>query len=167
MSFSERMCSCCLVSTMCRFFRIFMAKVLFSSLLSWTCSQEERKICKYMRLVWTFTCNCKEKKSNNVSHTAVPPTSSTRPNPPTPRVSMMLKSARLRLKKNAFSASYLASREKQNNYGNRIRDDMKDERRDNPLSTNWDQISVCASAHLFANLRELNSSNLSRIFWRM
>ncbi|KAF3842009.1 hypothetical protein F7725_023960 [Dissostichus mawsoni] len=34
MSFSERMCSCCLVSTMCRFFRIFMAKVLFSSLLS-------------------------------------------------------------------------------------------------------------------------------------
>lgn len=39
MSFSERMCSCCLVSTMCRFFRIFMAKVLFSSLLSWTCSR--------------------------------------------------------------------------------------------------------------------------------
>lgn len=34
MSFSERMCSCCLVSTICRFFRIFMAKVLFSSLLS-------------------------------------------------------------------------------------------------------------------------------------
>lgn len=34
-------------------------------------------------------------------------TSSTRPNPPTPSVSMMLKSARLRLKKNAFSASYL------------------------------------------------------------
>lgn len=47
MSFSERMCSCCLVSTMCRFFRIFMAKVLFSSLLSWTCSQEDRKKCKY------------------------------------------------------------------------------------------------------------------------
>lgn len=39
MSFSERMCSCCLVSTMCRFFRIFMAKVLFSSLLSCTCSR--------------------------------------------------------------------------------------------------------------------------------
>lgn len=34
-------------------------------------------------------------------------TSSTRPKPPTPRVSMMLKSAKLRLKKKAFSASYL------------------------------------------------------------
>lgn len=43
---------------------------------------------------------------------AVLPTSSTRPKPPTPRVSMMLKSARLRLKKNAFSASYLWSRGK-------------------------------------------------------
>jgi len=40
-----------------------------------------------------------------------PPTSSTRPNPPTPRVSMMLKSARLRLKKKAFSASYLWCRD--------------------------------------------------------
>lgn len=170
MSFSERMCSCCLVSTMCRFFRIFMAKVLFSSLLSWTCSQEERKIRKYIRLAWTLTCTtCGAIVKKNVCccHTAVPPTSSTRPKPPTPRVSMMLKSARLRLKKNAFSASYLASREKRNNYGNKIRDDMKDERRDNPLSTNWDQISVSTSAHLFANLRGLNSSNLSRILWRM
>lgn len=34
-------------------------------------------------------------------------TSSTRPNPPTPRVSMMLKSERFRLEKKAFSASYL------------------------------------------------------------
>ena len=36
MSFSERMCSCCLVSTMCLFFRIFMANVLVSSLFSCT-----------------------------------------------------------------------------------------------------------------------------------
>lgn len=34
--FSERMCSCCLVSTMWRFLRIFMAKVLDSSLFNWT-----------------------------------------------------------------------------------------------------------------------------------
>lgn len=34
-------------------------------------------------------------------------TSSTRPNPPTPKVSMMLKSASFRLEKKAFSASYL------------------------------------------------------------
>lgn len=50
-------------------------------------------------------------------YTAVPPTSSTRPKPPTPRVSMMLKSARLRLKKNAFSASYLSRQEKRENVG--------------------------------------------------
>ncbi len=34
--FSERMCSCCLVSTMWRFFRIFMANVLASSFFNWT-----------------------------------------------------------------------------------------------------------------------------------
>lgn len=34
--FSERMCSCCLVSTMCRFLRIFIANVLDSSLFNWT-----------------------------------------------------------------------------------------------------------------------------------
>lgn len=43
MCFSERMCSCCLVSTMWRFFRIFMANVFASSFFSctWrqTCSQ--------------------------------------------------------------------------------------------------------------------------------
>lgn len=54
---------------------------------------------------------------------------------------MMLKSARLRLKKNAFSASYLWVREKeekrgkQRQNGNRIIDEIKYERRDNPLST--------------------------------
>lgn len=36
MCFSERMCSCCLVSTMWRFFRIFMANVFASSLFSCT-----------------------------------------------------------------------------------------------------------------------------------
>lgn len=35
------------------------------------------------------------------------PTSSTLPNPPTPKVSMMLKSTSFRLEKKAFSASYL------------------------------------------------------------
>lgn len=34
--FSERMCSCCLVSTMWRFFSIFIAKVFDSSLFNWT-----------------------------------------------------------------------------------------------------------------------------------
>jgi hypothetical protein len=34
--FSERMCSCCLVSTMWRFLRIFIANVLDSSLFNWT-----------------------------------------------------------------------------------------------------------------------------------
>ena len=41
MSFSERMCSCCLVSTMWRFLRIFMAYVLDSSLFSWTCTTRQ------------------------------------------------------------------------------------------------------------------------------
>ena len=36
MCFSDRMCSCCLVSTIWRFFRIFMAKVLASSFFSCT-----------------------------------------------------------------------------------------------------------------------------------
>ena len=34
--FSLYTCSCCLVSTMCRFFRHFSANVLFLSFLSWT-----------------------------------------------------------------------------------------------------------------------------------
>ncbi len=41
--------------------------------------------------------------------------------------------------------------------GNRIKDEMKDERGDNPLSTTWDKISVSPSAHLFADLRGFNS----------
>lgn len=41
-------------------------------------------------------------------------TNSTRPNPPTPSVSMMLKSDRCRLKKNAFSASYLHDTKQRN-----------------------------------------------------
>lgn len=66
---------------------------------------------------WTIT-KTENRKNRNLPcccyccDSAVPPTSSTRPKPPTPRVSMMLKSARLRLKKNAFSASYLWSRGK-------------------------------------------------------
>lgn len=113
MSFSERMCSCCLVSTMCRFFRIFMAKVLFSSLLSCTCIQWKRLINIELEdnlnvnLLGYTTVN--QRKSVCVdARLQCPRTSSTRPKPPTPRVSMMLKSARLRLKKNAFSASYLS-----------------------------------------------------------
>lgn len=43
---------------------------------------------------------CKALKENS-------PTSSTRPKPPTPRVSMMLKSDSFRLAKKAASASYL------------------------------------------------------------
>lgn len=114
MSFSERMCSCCLVSTMCRFFRIFIAKVLFSSLLSWTCSAEHRKeITQKVGIrinPHSLLDHCEDVQEKNQSYycySAVPPTSSTRPKPPTPSVSMMLKSARLRLKKKAFSASYL------------------------------------------------------------
>lgn len=41
--FSERMCSCCLVSTMWRFLRIFIAKVLDSSLFNWTLKKGRRK----------------------------------------------------------------------------------------------------------------------------
>lgn len=40
-------------------------------------------------------------------------TSSTRPKPPTPRVSMMLKSVNLRLEKKAFSASCLEAEQMQ------------------------------------------------------
>lgn len=113
MSFSERMCSCCLVSTMCRFFRIFMAKVLFSSLLSWTCTPGITKgNSRLYMLGFYFRLNQLMSR-----HIAAPLTSSTRPKPPTPRVSMMLKSARLRLKKNAFSASYLPCQEKRKNVG--------------------------------------------------
>lgn len=111
MSFSERMCSCCLVSTMCRFFRIFMAKVLFSSLLSWTCKKWETER-KNFSSAFTSTWWAITKILGNNFHSAMLPTSSTRPKPPTPSVSMILKSARLRLKKNAFSASYLLHRKK-------------------------------------------------------
>ena len=41
--FSERMCSCCLVSTMWRFLRIFIAKVLDSSLFNWTLKKVRRE----------------------------------------------------------------------------------------------------------------------------
>lgn len=41
--FSERMCSCCLVSTMWRFLRIFIAKVLDSSLFNWTLKKGSSK----------------------------------------------------------------------------------------------------------------------------
>lgn len=72
-----------------------------------------KKVSPYINL-HSLLDNCKKVKKKNHScycHSAVCPTSSTRPKPPTPRVSMMLKSARLRLKKNAFSASYLWCRE--------------------------------------------------------
>lgn len=131
MSFSDRMCSCCLVSTMCRFFKIFMANVLFSSLFSWTCGQRNWvTVNSFVSMDVHPLCS---------HYNALFPTSSTRPKPPTPRVSMMLKSARLRLKKNAFSASYLLRQRKgeERKHWRRIRDKLKDERTYNPLSTTW------------------------------
>lgn len=54
-------------------------------------------------------------------------TNSTRPNPPTPRVSMMLKSDRCRLKKNAFSASCLHDTKRRN--GKRLEEFTRKEKR--------------------------------------
>lgn len=59
MFFSERMCSCCLVSTMCRFFRIFMAYVFTSSFFSctWTTNQNLVIACSTRINLYTGTCN--------------------------------------------------------------------------------------------------------------
>lgn len=59
MFFSERMCSCCLVSTMCRFFRIFMAYVFTSSFFSWTWTTNQPLVitCSTRINHYTGTCN--------------------------------------------------------------------------------------------------------------
>ena len=74
MSFSERMCSCCLVSTMCLFFSIFMAKVLFSSLLSWTCNAEEsRSACAITCTFWEPIVKMSKRNHSCYCHSRVLP----------------------------------------------------------------------------------------------
>ena len=66
---------------------------------------------------WDWEWNSVQKRERRYQHISTyrqtvhtlfkHPTSSTRPKPPTPNVSMMLKSTSFRLQKKAFSASYL------------------------------------------------------------
>lgn len=146
MSFSERMCSCCLVSTMCRFFRIFIAKVLFSSLLSCTCSQWKRQTHKHRtwRLLECYPVhlyNCEENQfvlmADCSAHVPAQHDQSHQP----PECRWCWSQPGWDWRKMHSLLHTCQDGEKEKKYGKRISDDMEDERRDNPLPTTWNKIS--------------------------
>ena len=115
--FSEKMCSCCLVSTMCFLRRHLRAKVLEGSDLIWTWVREKYILYPEWEMVLSQLQNS-VKKDNLLSLHVLPSvvfahswnivsrntglgldnklTSSTLPNPPIPRVSTHEKSLRVR-----------------------------------------------------------------------
>lgn len=161
MSFSERMCSCCLVSTMCLFFSIFMAKVLFSSLLSWTCNAEEsRSACAITCTLREPTVKMSKRNHSCYCHSRVLPYQLDTPEATDTQSVDDVEVSQVEIEEKCvlcFIPVVPGKRGKKRQNGNRIRDEMKDERRDNPLPTTWDKISVSPSAHLFANLRGFDS----------
>lgn len=165
MSFSERMCSCCLVSTMWRFFRIFMAKVLFSSLLSWTCKPGIKKSNRRLFSVFFPQLNQLISVSRRgATYQLDPPEASN----PQGVDDVEVGQVKVEEKRILCFVPVMPGREEK--CGNRIKDDIADKRRDNPLSTFWDVSSIRSLPLCLQILLDWICANLSRMLlprmWR-
>lgn len=167
MSFSERMCSCCLVSTMCRFFRIFMAKVLFSSLLSWTCKPGIKKGNSRLYSLGFFFFRLNQLMSPphcGATYQLNPPKASN------PQSVNDVEVGQVKVEEKGILCFVPVTPGKEGKCGNGIKDDMADKRRDNPVSTSWDITSIRTLPLCLQILLDWICGNLSRMLlsrmWR-
>lgn len=135
MSFSERMCSCCLVSTMCRFFRIFMAKVLFSSLLSWTCRNKESRLYRFVVSFSGWINQCQH-------HAARVPYQLDAAKASNPQGVDDVEVGQVEVEEKRVLCFVPITPGKGGKCGNGIKDDTADKSEDNPLSTSRDITSI-------------------------
>lgn len=159
MSFSERMCSCCLVSTMCLFFRIFMAKVLFSSLLSWTCQPgfKTGKSRLYSLAVFSLLNQLMSPSHRSATYQLHPPKASN------PQSVDDVEVSQVKVEEKRILCFVPVTPEKEGKCGNGIKDDIVDKRRDNPLSTSWDVTAICTLPLCLRILLDWICSHLSRM----